>query len=117
MSIPEDAVLNDPPDEAPLATEPFPVEPEPDPGEYLDTQTLDGADGYFHTEDDAEHQAQQSPETDLVIASQGQTSILDPNADGLDGLTRQELMDLADSRGVTYPPRPTKAQLLEALRA
>jgi hypothetical protein len=108
-------------EEMPLPTEPLPVEPPVDTAEYLDTQTLEGGDGYFHTgEGDEEFQSQQSPETELVRASRegaGPEQMAIGDDDGLDAMTKQELKDLADSRGVEYSATATKAQILEALRA
>jgi hypothetical protein len=111
-------------EEMPLPTEPLPVEPPVDTAQYLDTQTLEGGEGYFHTENDPTHATDgtaegQSPETELVRASRSgagpeQMAIDD---DGLDAMTKQELKDLADSRGVEYSATATKAQILEALRA
>lgn len=87
---------------------------------YLDTQTLGGDDGYFHTQDDAQHVTDGtahngSPETPLVVASQGHPQQL--SADGLDEMTKKDLEALADERGVDLPPRANKAEIVEALRA
>lgn len=82
--------------------------------DYLDTQTLAGGEGYFHTENDPEHHARNSPETPLVAASRGEA---ESNPDGLDEKTNKELQALADERGIDVGKKPNKATLLEALRA
>jgi hypothetical protein len=87
--------------------------------DYLDTQTLSGGDGYFHTENDATHATDgtatnQSPETPLVTASR-EGAAAEPG-DGLDDLTNAELAGMAEAQGIDVPARANKAQLLAALR-
>jgi hypothetical protein len=118
MSTPEDAVLNDEPITEPLPVAPFPVEPPVDPAEYLETQTLDGGDSYFHTENDEAHHSQQSPPTDLVTASQGGgTAAAGAAADDYESWTNADLMAELDRRGIEIPKPANKANLVAALRA
>lgn len=101
---------------------------------YLDTQTLGGDDGYFHTENAPTHRTDGTavnPDDDtgatpLVLASQstassgGQATNFTvsntPRGDGLDEMKNADLRALADERGVDVPPRANKATLLAALR-
>lgn len=101
----------------------FAVEPVTDPANYLDTQTLAGGDGYFHTENAPTHATDgtaqgQSPETPLVAQSRATTtaSVSTPEGDGLDEMTNSELRDLADAQGIDVAPRANKAALITALR-
>jgi hypothetical protein len=85
---------------------------------FLDTQTLGGDDGYFHTENAPTHATDgsakgQSPETPLVKASQGGAAAAE---DDLDSKTKAELVTLAENRGVEIDARASKATILEALR-
>lgn len=93
----------------------------------------EGDEGYFHTENDPDHEAQQSPPTPLVLASQGMSGEVGetkgaPLNDGesgagddeFDGLTNPQLAALIEERGIQFdgnPAKANKAQLLEALRA
>lgn len=85
---------------------------------------LPEAKGYFHTENDPEHQAQESEPSALVLASQGGEPLApaaDPGpVDEFDGLTNKQLAVLVAERGVEFdgnPAKANKASLLAALRA
>lgn len=86
---------------------------------------------YFHTENDEEHQSQQSPPTPLVLASAGMSGGVgevkgvalndgeEPAGDDqYAGLTNKQLAALVVERGIQFdgnPAKANKAQLLEAL--
>lgn len=81
--------------------------------EYLDTQTLDGGEGYFHTGNGAA--PEQSPETPLVAASRGEEPPTSKPGRAYEEMTVAELRERAADRGI-----PTgglkKAELVAALR-
>lgn len=96
-----------------------------DRADYLDTQTLGGGEGYFHTQNAPTHRTDgkaegQSGETELVRQSRANTtatvSTPDPEDDRLEEMTNPQLRDLAAARGVDVEPRANKAALVAALR-
>lgn len=99
----------------------FPVVTDTDPANYLDTQTLAGGKGYFHTENAPTHATDGSAtnpdgdqETPLVRASRADASAA--SSDQYETWTNTALQDELDRRGIEAPPRANKAQLVAALR-
>jgi hypothetical protein len=87
-----------------------------DAADYLDTQTLSGGDGYFHTENAPTHATDgtatnASPETPLVAASRGE----DAPAEEKPAPTNTELARRLEDAGIDVPSKATKAELTKAL--
>lgn len=114
----------------------FPAETQTDPAEYLNTQTLGGGKGYFHTENNAT--SAPVSETPLVKASRGGESPaaaetqraatgkpeaptpaptdLDPKPEDLGALTNADLIGRLNDAGIPVPKPANKAALVKALR-
>jgi hypothetical protein len=61
----------------------------------------EGDEEYFHTENDEAHQAQQSPASPLVLASQGLTAEVGVVAGtAFDGWTNEQLRNEITARGI-----------------
>jgi hypothetical protein len=97
--------------------------------DYLDTQTLAGGEGYFHTENAPTHRTDgtavnpdDSGETPLVRASRGEStsasnvSTTVAQTDDFEDRTNADLKALAEQRGLDVPPRANKAALVALLR-
>lgn len=93
--------------------------------DYLDTQTLAGGDGYFHTKNAPTHATDGTAtnpdgdqETPLVRASRGEGDAA-PAGDDYEtnpDWTNAKLAGLAEDRGLEIPKRANKAQLVALLR-
>lgn len=89
--------------------------------DYLDTQTLSGGEGYFHTENADTHRTDgkakgQSEPTALVQASTTTGTATTASADDYETRTNADLTREAKSRGLEIPKRANKAQLVALLR-
>lgn len=95
--------------------------------DYLDTQTLAGAEGYFHTENAPTHATDgtavnpegDTGETPLVAASRGDTAarVATPEDGSLEALTNGALIERLKAEGKAVPRGYNKAKLIAALRA
>lgn len=88
--------------------------------DYLDTQTLAGGDGYFHTENAPTHATDGSAvnpdgsgETALTTASRGESA--NAPAEEKAAPTNAELARRLEDAGIDVPARANKADLVEAL--
>jgi len=93
--------------------------------DYLDTQTLAGGEGYFHTENAPTHRTDgtavnpdDSGETPLVRASRGEATntITTAATDDYETWTNADLSAEAERRGLELPKRANKATLVSLLR-
>jgi hypothetical protein len=79
----------------------------------------EGDQGYFHTENDDQHQAQESPPSELVLASGGHTaSVGTVTGSAFDGWTNDQLRDEIEARGIEVEgqlSKLSKPKLLAAL--